>query len=169
MEKNLRTVRPQQEIQQRVAELGAEISASVFSGELTVVGLLDDAFMFLADLIRTLSKPVNCCFIKVQQHRHGGQTEIMFVTEFDPRGRDILLVSSVIATGVTIDYLIKQLGERGVKSLRTCVLVDKPDDRRVDIKPDFRAFREPEHFVFGYGLGMDNQYRQLPYLATFDA
>jgi hypoxanthine phosphoribosyltransferase len=169
MEKTLRTVRPQEEIRTRVAELGSQISSSVSTGELTVVGMLDDSFVFLADLIRAISKPVSCCFMKVHQHRHGGQTEIMFVTEFDPRGRDILLVNSVAATGVTLDYITKQLGDRGVKSLRTCVLIDKPDERRVDTGPDFSAFVEPNHFVFGYGLGIDNQYRQLPYLAVFES
>jgi hypoxanthine phosphoribosyltransferase len=168
MEKKISIIKSQEEIRTRVAELGAEISESISSRELTVVGVLDDSFVFLADLIRALSKPVSSCFMKVLQHRHGGQTEIMFVTEFDPRGRDILLVNGVVATGVTLDYITKQLGERGVKSLRTCVLVDKPSERRVDLGLDFKAFVEPSHFVFGYGLGIDNQYRQLPYLAVFD-
>jgi len=168
MEKAIRIVKSQDEIRDRIAELAAQISDSAPSRDLTVVGMLDDSFVFLADLIRALSKPVSCCFMKVLQHRHGGQTEILFVTDFDPRGRDILLVNSVAATGVTLDYITKQLGERGVKSIRTCVLVDKPGDRRVDIGPDFSAFVEPNHFIFGYGLGIDNQYRHLPYLAVFD-
>jgi hypoxanthine phosphoribosyltransferase len=137
--------------------------------DLTVVGVLDDAFVFLADLIRALSMPVSCCFMKVEMHRHGGQTEVMFTSDFDPRGRDILLVSSVVSTGVTFDYLTRHLSERGVKALHTCALIDKPGARRVDVKPDFVAFEGGEEYVFGYGLGLDNQYRQLPYLAAFDA
>src|SRR5215216_3673343 len=154
MEKTLRTVRSQEEIESRILALASEIRGDSRLGDLTVVGILDDAFVFLADLIRALDMPVSCCFMKVTHQRHGGQSEIMFTSEFDPRGRDILLVGGVVDTGVTLDYITKHLADRGVKSLRTCMLVDKPEDRRVDIKPDFTAFRMGGGFVFGYGLGL---------------
>jgi hypoxanthine phosphoribosyltransferase len=168
MDKKFRIVWSEQDIQSRIKTLAAEICSSIPASDLTVVGILDDAFVFLADLIRSFTMPVSCCFMKVEQHRHGGQTEVLFTSDYDPRGRDILLVSSVVATGVTLDYVTKQLGERGVKSIRTCALIDKPSDRRVDMKPDFTAFVGPREFVFGYGLGLQNQYRQLPHLAVFD-
>ena len=167
MEKTLRIVRSKEEIKSRINALAGEIRSSTPDG-LTVVGILDDVFVFMADLIRDLDIPLSCCFMKVTSHRHGGQTEVMFTSEFDPCGRDILLVGGVAATGVTLDYVSRQLAARGVKSLRTCVLVDKPGDRRVDIKPDFSAFESNEKFVFGYGLGIQNQFRQLPYLAVMD-
>lgn len=168
MEKTVRVVRSKQEIQDRINQLADEIRASAPSGELTVVGILDDAFVFLADLVRALDVQLNCCFMKVTRHRHGGQNEVMFTSEFDPRGRDILLVAAVAATGVTLDYISEHLATRGVKSLRTCVLVDRPGERRLDVKPDFVAFEMDGGFVFGYGLGIQNQYRQLPYLAVMD-
>ena len=164
---NLRIVRSEQEIKDRIQTLAREISPTVTSGT-TVVGILDDAFVFLADLIRALKTPVSCCFMKVSRHLHGGQTEVVFTNEFDPRGRDILLIGGVVATGVTLDYVTKQLGDRGVKSLRTCMLIDKPGDRRVEIKPDYSAFQEGSEFIFGYGLGIQNQYRHLPHLAVFE-
>ena len=167
MEKTLRIVRSEEEIKSRITALAGEIRSSAPEG-LTIVGILDDVFVFMADLIRSLEAPVSCCFMKVSRHRHGGQTEVMFTSEFDPCGRDILLVSGVAATGVTLDYVARQLSARGVKSLRTCVLVDKPGDRRVDIKPDYAAFESNENFVFGYGLGIQNQFRELPYLAVMD-
>jgi hypoxanthine phosphoribosyltransferase len=167
MEENVRIVRSREEIKSRMSELAGEIRSRTPAG-LTVVGILDDVFVFMADLIRELDVPLSCCFIKVAQHRHGGQTEVMFTTEFDPCGRDILLVGGVAATGVTLDYVARQLSARAVKSLRTCVLVDKPGDRRVDLKPDFAAFETSEKFVFGYGLGIQNQFRHLPYLAVID-
>ena len=169
MEKNLRIVRTQEEIKERIRELAEEIRTANLSRDLTIVGLLDDGFVFLADLVRELDTPVACCFMQVSKHRHGGQTEVMFTSDFDPRGRDILLVGAVAATGVTLDYICKHLESQGVKSLRTCILIDKPDDRRVDIKPDFKAFSGSEEFVFGYGLGLQNQYRHLPYLAVVDS
>jgi hypoxanthine phosphoribosyltransferase len=168
MEKSLRVVRSREEIQQRIHQLAGEIRDGAPPGELTVVGILDDAFVFLADLIRALDVQLNCCFMKVTRHRHGGQSEVMFTSEFDPRGRDILLVGGVVSTGVTLDYISEHLATRGVKSLRTCVLVDRPGERRVDVKPDFAAFQMDDGFVFGYGLGIQNQYRQLPYLAVMD-
>lgn len=168
MEKSLRVVRSREEIQHRIDQLAGEIREGAPSGELTIVGILDDAFVFLADLIRALDVQLNCCFMKVTRHRHGGQSEVMFTSEFDPRGRDILLVGAVVSTGVTLDYLSEHLATRGVKSLRTCVLVDRPGERRVDVKPDFAAFQMDDGFVFGYGLGIQNQYRQLPYLAVMD-
>jgi hypoxanthine phosphoribosyltransferase len=166
MEKSLQIVYSQEEIQNRIRVLASEISQSARLGDLTVVGILDDAFVFLADLIRALDMPLSCCFMKVTLHRHGGQSEIMFTSDFDPRGREILLVGGVVATGVTLDYITKHLAERGVKSLQTCMLVDKPEERRVDVKADFTAFQANGDFIFGYGLGVQNQFRQLPYLAT---
>ena len=165
MEKTLRIIRSQSDIQSRIQELAREITESA-PADLTVVGILDDAFVFLADLLRALDMEVSCCFIKATRHRHGGQTEVMYTSEFDPRGRDILLVGGVAATGVTLDYLSRHMAERGVKSLKTCMLVDKPGERRVDIKPDYTAFESDDGFLFGYGLGVQNQFRQLPYLAV---
>jgi hypoxanthine phosphoribosyltransferase len=165
MGNNIRVVHDKEEINNRIQALAEQIRATSPAGELTVVGILDDAFVFLADLIRALDMGVSCCFMQVTSHRHGGQTELRFTSEFDPRGRDILLVAGVAATGVTLDYISRQLSECGVKSLRTCVLVDKPQDRRVDLKPDFAAFQTDE-FLFGYGLGIQNQFRHLPYLGA---
>lgn len=165
MGKNLRVVISREEIQERINSLAAEVRSAAGARDLTVVGILDDAFVFLADFIRALDVGLSCCFMKVTRHRHGGQTEVMFVSDFDPRGRDILLVGGVVATGVTLDYISRQLSARGVKSLRTCMLVDKTEERRVDVKPDFAAFGYNGGFIFGYGLGIQNQYRELPYLA----
>ena len=167
MEKTLRIIRSQADIQDRIQELAREIAESA-PAELTVVGILDDAFVFLADLLRALDISVSCCFMKATRHRHGGQTEVMYTSEFDPRGRDILLVGGVVATGVTLDYISRHMAERGVKSLKTCMLVDKPGERRVDIKPDYTAFESNDGFLFGYGLGVQNQFRQLPYLAVME-
>jgi hypoxanthine phosphoribosyltransferase len=169
MEKTLRVVQSTEEIHDRIEKLAGEIRAGCVVTDLTIVGILDDAFVFLADLIRKLDISLSCCFMNVTHHRHGGQSEIVYTSEFDPSGRDILLVDGVVATGVTLDYITQHLAARGVKSLRTCVLVDKPGERRVDIKPDFSAFQfADDAYVFGYGLGIQNQFRQLPYLAVMD-
>ncbi len=168
METTLRILYSKDVIQNRIITLAEEIAARLAGDDLTVVGILDDTFIFLADLIRALDIEMSCCFMNVARHRHGGQTEVVFTSEFDPRGRNILLVGGVVATGVTLEYITRQLGDRGLKSLHTCVLVDKPGERRVDLTPDFAAFKSDEGFLFGYGLGIQNQFRQLPYLAVMD-
>jgi hypoxanthine phosphoribosyltransferase len=166
MEQRMRVIKSEQEIHNRVVSLAQDIRSSTPSGELTIVGILDDAFVFLSDLIRALEMPLNTSFMKVARHRHGGQTEVMFTSELDPRGCDVLLVDGVAATGITLDYVTRQMGARGVKSLRTCVLVDKPGERRIDVNPDFAAFQSDDGYVFGYGLGMQNHFRELRYLAV---
>jgi len=168
MQKTLRIIHSEEEIEQRISQLSAEIRAIAPDGELTVVGILDDAFVFIADLIRALDLPLSCCFVKLTRHRHNGQNEIMFTSEFEPFGRDILLIGGIVSTGITLEYITRQLAARGVKSLRTCALVDKPGERRIEIQPDFAAFQVGDGYVFGYGLGLQNQFRQLPYLAMMD-
>jgi hypoxanthine phosphoribosyltransferase len=166
MDNKIQIVRSQDEIQKRINSLTEEIRSLTEHEELTVVGTLDDSFVFFADLIRALNMPVNCCFLKVTRHEHAEHTDILYISEFEPRDKNILLVGGVVATGVTLDYIVRQLEADSVKSLRTCMLVDKPSDRRVEITPDFAAFQHDEGYVFGYGLGIQNQYRHLPYLAV---
>lgn len=165
MENNIQIIRSQDEIQKRINALTEEIRSLTKHEELTVVGTLDDSFVFFADLIRALNMPVNCCFLKVTTHAHAEHTDILYISEFEPRDKNILLVGGVVATGVTLDFIVRHLEADGVKSLRTCMLVDKPADRRVEITLDFAAFQQDEGYVFGYGLGIKNQYRHLPYLA----
>ena len=158
----------EEEVRNRVTELAGQIRGVMPSDEFTVVGILDDAFVFLADLIRALNTQLSCHFMRVTCLQHANQTEVVFTSEFDPHGLDILLVAGVVDTGITLDYVVRHLAERGAKSVRTCVLLDKPGDRRLDITPDFTAFETSEQFVFGYGLGLQNQFRQLPYLAVLE-
>ena len=166
MEHSMQILHSQEEIKKRVISLAEEIRVSVSPDNLTVVGMLDDSFVFFADLIRALDLSVKCGFLKVMRRQQGEQTELLYLSEFEPHGEDILLVGAVVSTGVTLEYVMKHLQSRNVKSLRTCMLVDKPGDRRVDVRPDFTAFQNEVGYLFGYGLGLDNQYRHLPYLAV---
>lgn len=168
MEKGTRVIHKEEGISKRVKQIANEIKGLMPSEKFTVVGILDDAFVFLADLIRALNVPLNCHFMRITLEEHANQTEIVFTSEFDPHGLDILLVAAVADTGITLDYVSRHLGERGAKSVRTCVLLDKPGNRRIDIKPDFVAFETSAQFVVGYGLGHQNKFRQLPYLAVLE-
>lgn len=154
-------------IAERVKELAGEISRAYEGRDFTVLGVLDDSFVFLADLLRAINSPTRTAFLRYDHQSLGGVQDITFSTQVDLSRRDVLLVEGVLDTGVTQEYLIKQLGALGATSVRLCVLVDKPDRRRVELQPDWRAFETHENYVFGYGLGFQDRWRGLPHLATF--
>ena len=155
------------EIADRIKSLAAEIAGAYEGREFTIFGVQEDSFMFLADLLRALSQPVRTSFLKYEHQAHAGLQDISFGTQTDLVGRDVLLVEGVLDTGVTQEYLIKQLDARGARSVRLCVLVDKPDRRRVELQPDWRAIETHADYVFGYGLGFQDRWRELPFIATF--
>ena len=156
------------QIAERVKELALEIGQSYEGRDFTILGVLDDSFVFLADLLRALNAPTRTAFLRYDHQSLGGVQDISFSTQVDLSRRDVLLVEGVLDTGVTQEYLIKQLGAHGAASVKLCVLVDKPDGRRVELQPDWRAFETHESYVFGYGLGFQDRWRGLPYLATFE-
>ena len=153
------------QIAERVETLAGEISRSYAGRELTVLGVVEDGFMFLADLLRQIDVPLRTAFVRYEHRSLGGVQDLNFSTQLDLARRDVLLVEGVMETGVTQEYLIKQLESRGAASVKLCVLIDKVDTRRVSLEPDWRAFETHEDYVFGYGLGMRERWRNLPYLA----
>ena len=153
------------QIAERVGALADEISHTYRGRELTVLGVVEDGFMFLADLLRRIDAPIRTAFVRYDHRSLGGVQDLNFSTPLDLARRDVLLVEGVMETGVTQEYLIKQLESRGAASVRLCVLIDKVDTRRVELKPDWRAFETHEDYVFGYGLGFHERWRNLPYLA----
>ncbi|MDT5062399.1 MAG: hypoxanthine phosphoribosyltransferase [Acidobacteriota bacterium] len=155
------------EIAGRVKELAREIGQAYEGQDFTVLGVLDDSFVFLADLLRAMERPPRTAFLRYDHQSLGGVQDISFSTQVDLSRRNVLLVEGVLDTGVTQEYLIQQLGALGATSVRLCVLVDKPDGRRVELQPEWRAFETHENYVFGYGLGFQDRWRGLPYLATF--
>jgi hypoxanthine phosphoribosyltransferase len=165
MEERLEVLVSETEIKERVDQLAREIRTTFEGQDLTVVGLLEDSFVFMADLIRAIDVPLQCCFMKATKHQSGGHSEIVYTTEFDPHATTVLLVSGILDTGVTLDYLVKQMFARGAKTVKSCVLVDKPNFRTTDFTPDFTGFTRSEAMVIGYGLGLGNSYRHLKYLA----
>jgi hypoxanthine phosphoribosyltransferase len=155
------------EIAKRIKELAREISQAYEGRDFTVLGVQDDSFIFLADLLRAINIPLRTAFLRYDHHSLGGVQDISFTTQVDLSKRELLLVEGVLDTGITQEYLIKQLGAHGAANVRLCVLVDKPDGRRVELEPDWRAFETHEKYVFGYGLGFQDRWRGLPFLATF--
>ena len=154
-----------EEIETRVTALAVSIGQAYGDSELTVLATPEDSFVFLADLLRQLQVPLRTGFLRYDQRSHGGGQDLQFGTQTDVSGRAVLLVEGVLGTGVPQEYVMRQLVERGARELKLCVLVDKPDQRRVELTPDWRAFETAEEYVVGYGLGLNERWRNLPFLA----
>jgi hypoxanthine phosphoribosyltransferase len=135
-----------------------------------VVIVLESSIIFAADLLRRISQPVVCHFVRshVRDTKQSGfdRREVFFSQAPRLEGRDVLLVDAVLNTGITQDFLYKRLLETGPRSLRLAVLLDKPRDRRVDLKPDYFGFVVASNYLAGYGLaGSRGWFRNLPYIA----
>jgi hypoxanthine phosphoribosyltransferase len=167
----LKTVLPAARLSKRVAELGHDISRDFAGRTVDLVVVLENSFVFAADLMRQISRPVVCHFVRVdvrdvKQAGHD-RREIFFSQPPQLRGRDVLLVDALLNTGITQDFLCRRLLEARPRSLRLAVLVDKRDDRRVDVKPDYFGFSVASKYVAGYGLaGSRGWYRNLPYIGV---
>ncbi len=164
---------PREEIESRIRALGAEVGDTYGGQEVCVVGLMKSCLVFMADLIRAISAPLTCHFLQTDSLREmegaRARTDIVYTAEVPYAGRHILLLDDIIDTGITLTFLLDHIRDHGPKSLRVCALIDKPGARKIDIKPDWTAFKleEPfERFIVGYGLDYQERYRELPYLAT---
>jgi hypoxanthine phosphoribosyltransferase len=145
----------------RVAELGRQISRACGGKRLDVVITLDRGFIFGADLIRKIDAPTVCHFVRedVRDVEQGGHArrEVAFGSGPDVKGRDVLLVDAVLESGVTQEFLLRRLGETQPRSLRLAVLLDKPEQRRVALEPDYFGFRTASNGLWvGYGLAASN-------------
>ncbi len=159
-------------IAKRVMELGLEIDARMPKGPLTVVGVLRGAFIFMADLVRVIPRPMTCDFLSVRSYGDttvsSGVVEITSDLGTAITDRHVLLVEDIADTGLTLKYLLDVLSARGPASLRTCALLSKPSRRAIDVPVDFVGFEVPDQFVVGYGLDAGQLYRNLPYIGVSD-
>ena len=169
---SLRQVIAAEQIQKRVKELGRHISDDYQGQTIQALAVLENAFMFMADLVRALDVPVVCQFIKPKYSKQqGSQTaevmEIFFSHEPDIRGQHILLVEGLVHSGVTSEFLMNDLRGRGAASVKLATLLDRQAARRVQLQPDYFGFLVDEAFLVGYGLGSPEQtQRNLPYVAS---
>jgi hypoxanthine phosphoribosyltransferase len=155
-------------IKNRVAQLGAMITNDLKGEPVVVVGVLKGAFMFTADLVRTIKSPVVVDFIGCSSYsgtKSTGTVRITHDLSTDITGKHVLLVEDIVDTGRTLDYLLRILSQRAPKSLRLCALLDKPEAREVPVKVDYYGFSIANEFVIGYGLDLDQRFRELPFIA----
>lgn len=161
-----------EQIQKRVREVARQISND-FRGEVIyTVGVLEDGFIFMADLVRALEGEVVCQFIKTyvteRQRESGSSLEIVFQPEFDVTGKHVLLVQGVVQSGITTEFLLNNLTSRGAASVRVATFIDRGTDRRVLLRADYFGFLLDDSYLVGYGLGAPDFGRNLPYLAVIE-
>jgi hypoxanthine phosphoribosyltransferase len=162
----LRTLIPAEQIQKRVREMGRQISDDYRGQTIHVLAVLENAFIFTADLVRTLDVPLICQFVK-PQYRQGEVLEIFFSQGPDITQQHVLLLEGLVHSGVTTDFLMSDLRSRGAASVKVATLLDRQVARRVQLQPDYFGFLVQEPFVIGYGLGsVEQTNRNLPYLAV---
>ncbi len=151
--------------------MGRQISDDYRGQSIIALGILENSFLFMADLVRTLEVPVVCTFIKPRyKQMNQGESpllEIFFSHEFDIKGKNILLVEGLVHSGVTTEFLMNDLRGRGAASVKLVTLLDRQSARRVSLQPDYFGFLVDDAFLCGYGLGSaELTERNLPYLAA---
>ncbi len=161
-------------LQARIAELGAQISADYADKDLLLVCILKGAVLFLVDVMRHLIIPHAIDFMAVSSYGVGvrestGVVRIQMDLETNITNRHVLIVEDIVDSGRTLDYITRLLSTRQPASLRVCALLDKAERREVPVKLDYVGFEIPDKFVFGYGLDLDERYRNLQFVGVLDA
>jgi hypoxanthine phosphoribosyltransferase len=163
-----------EELRLRVAELAREISRdyAATGRPLLLVGVLKGAMLFLSDLMRLIEIPVEVDFMAVASY--GSATDssgvVRILKDLDAAiaGRDVLIVEDIVDSGLTLQYLLRNLGSRDPRSLEVCALLTKPERRKVDLPTRYVGFEIPDRFVIGYGLDHAERHRNLPFVAALE-
>ena len=169
---NVRPVITAEQIQKRVREMARQISDDYQGKSLHVLAVLENGFVFMADLIRCLEVPLVCQFIKPRyEQKQEGKSEleeIFFSHELKLRDQHVLLIEGVLHSGVTTEFLMSNLRGRGAASVKLATLLDRQAARRVALQPDYFGYLVDEHFFVGYGMASPEQhFRNLPYVGAW--
>ena len=166
------TLIDEEAIARRVAELGAAITRDYAERDLVLVCVLKGAFVFLADLVRSIELPCAVDFMAISSYGSGTQTSgivrILKDLEMPIEGRDVLVVEDIIDSGLTISYLVKSLRARRPASVEICALLTKPARREVEVPVRYVGFEIANRFVLGYGLDLDQRFRNLRHIGVVD-
>ncbi len=163
----------QQQLEARVASLAVEIRRDFGEGTTVhLIAVLKGAFVFLADLVRTMEGPTTLDFIALSSYGSGtttsGQVRLTKDLDRSLEGRDVVIVEDIVDTGLTLSYLQEILRARSPRTLRTACLLSKPSRRKIDVNVEYIGFTIEDRFVVGYGLDYDERYRNLPYIGVLD-
>ena len=160
----------EEQIQRKVKELGGIISRDFANRNPLVICVLKGAFIFMADLVKAITIPLEIDFMAVssygQSTKSSGVVKILKDLDVPVEGRHVLVVEDIIDSGLTLGYLIDVLERRNALSVSVVALFDKPARRKIDLEPDYVGFTLPDEFVVGYGLDYAEKYRNLPYIGV---
>ena len=151
-------------IQDRIAKLGKKITKDYQGRSITVIGILNGAFIFLADLVRQIDLPIQIDFVRLVSYsrsKSSGQVTITKDVELILKDRDVLVVEDIVDTGLTLQYLKEMLKLHNASSVKICCLIDKKERREVPVEVDYAGFDIPSGFLVGYGLDYEENYRHL--------
>lgn len=158
----------QEQIQQKVAKLAAQIQKDYLEKEIVIVSVLKGSFVFTADLVRQLDLPVNIQFIVASsygsQTTSCGKLNILYDLQTDLTDKNVLILEDIVDSGITLSSLKRLFLSRGATEVKICTLLNKPSRRKADIKIDYFGFEIPDVFIVGYGLDFAEKYRSLPYI-----
>ena len=158
-----------EQLADKVAELGAKISEDYKGESLFLIGILKGSVPFMADLMRAISLDVEMDFMSVSSYGSGTKTSgvvrILKDLDSDIAGKNVLIVEDIIDSGLTLAYLKEYLAKRNPKSLKIVTMLSKPARRKADIEADYTGFTVEDKFIVGYGLDIDQKYRNLPYIS----
>lgn len=160
----------EEEIAERVKQLGKQLTEEYDGKELLVVGILKGCMLFLSDLVRAIDLPLTMDFMVVSSYgtatKSSGVVRIIKDLEREIEGKDVLIVEDIVDTGLTLSYLVENFKTRNPKSVKVCCLLDKPDRRKAKVDIEYVGFEIPDEFVVGYGLDYAEVYRNLPFVCV---
>ena len=161
-----------EQINERIELLGAEISKDYSGKKLYVLSLLRGSFIYTADLVRQITVPTKIGFMTTSSYGHDeestGAVNVLNDIPDNLEGFDVLIVDDIVDTGITMDFVISRVKSLGAASVKSCVLLDKPERRKINLKPDYCCFEIPDLFVVGYGLNYGDYYRNIPYVFNWE-
>ena len=170
MKETSRVLIPEDEIDERIKQLGEQISQDYAGRQVHLIGILKGSIFFICELAKRITVPVTMDFMSVSSYGAGTKSSgvVKLIKDLDEpvNGKDILVVEDIIDSGRTLSYLLKNLSDRQPASISLCTLLDKPERREVDVEVDYQGFHIPDEFVVGYGLDYDQRYRNLPYIGV---
>ena len=172
MEDKIRVLVPEQEVDEKIAELGRKISEDYAGRQVHLVCVLKGGVFFMCELAKRITVPVTMDFMSVSSYGAGTESSgvVKIVKDLDQPldGKDVLIVEDIVDSGRTLSYLMEILRKRNPRSLHLCTLLDKPERLVTDVKVDYTGFNIPDEFVVGYGLDYDQKYRNLPYIGVVE-
>ena len=172
MAETIKVLVPEEQVNQRIEELGKKISEDYAGKHVHLICVLKGGVFFMCELAKRITVPVSMDFMSVSSYGSGTESSgvVKIVKDLDEplKDKDVIIVEDIVDSGRTLSYLMEMMRDRGPKSLRLCTLLDKPERRVVDVKVDYTGFQIPDEFVVGYGLDYDQRYRNLPYIGVVE-